>query len=499
MTADASSTWSSLLDLLHPSGRAGEVSVLGGGRLPPFLWGPILHSAADTERSDAILVVPDSRECRTPAWLAEAAVTVGRRLAPDGVAYAVVPPRWRWRFLRLLRREGLVIDSANVHLRAGSSSYYIIPCDAWMAAHTLWTTSLRPVARHLAAFAAVVATPDALLQHTCADVGVAVRRPGARPLFQWTCAIAPAAGLRTAMIRTKQRGNNTTAVITLFQQRSRVPLFTLKVPITPASEVARRHEAEMIDALEPAATRAGALLPSAHVVDLRYGRWLLCSHVVPGISAAAALASSPARLSRVVADLAAWLARWSVLTERAGAAHPDPLERDVLRPARALAPFISSGAEYVSWLRRECEQASGSALPVVATHNDLTMTNVLLSSESGLGVLDWESAREDGLPLVDLFYAAADARAATSGYRDRTAAFLDTCDPHSEYGHLVTDLAARLCEAVRLPQRLMMLLRHASALQHAADEQREPRPGPQPYLDLVQWLWRAERARGAAA
>lgn len=488
-----------MLDLLHPSGSAGDVSIVGSRTSSPVIWEPADRTSADGDMSDAILVFPDDTECGSRSWLQDAAAAVARRLAPDGVAYVVLPPRSRRRFLRLVHRHGLVLAGANMHVRSGSSSYYAIPCDARVAAHALQTMPVRAATRHLASLVAIAAVPDIVLQSTWTDVGMVVRRPNARPLFDWTRAITPAAGVRTAIIRTKRRGDLTTAVLTLFERRSGLPLSTLKVPVSRASEAARRREAAMIESLEPAAARAGASLPSAEVVSLRHGRWLLCSHVLPGMSAAAMLASSPHRLPRVVANLGAWLARWSALTQRPACADAARLEREILQPARMLASRIPGGEEYLSWLQCACERFTGVPMPFVATHNDLTMSNILLSDcDSQLGVLDWESASVDGLPLVDFFYAAADARAAAAGYRDRTAAFIETFDERAPYACFVRDLAARLCEAVRLPQQTAILLRHASALQHAVDEHRERRPGPQPFLEMVRWMWRTDAQRAAA-
>ena len=47
-------------------------------------------------------------------------------------------------------------------------------------------------------------------------------------------------------------------------------------------------------------------------------------------------------------------------------------------------------------------------MAITAAHNDLTMANVLTSRE-GIGILDWEAAVADGLPMTDLWYALADA------------------------------------------------------------------------------------------
>jgi hypothetical protein len=53
-------------------------------------------------------------------------------------------------------------------------------------------------------------------------------------------------------------------------------------------------------------------------------------------------------------------------------------------------------------------------VPAVVQHNDLGSWNIVIEA-SGFTVLDWESARERGLPLWDLFYFLADALAVLDG------------------------------------------------------------------------------------
>lgn len=46
-------------------------------------------------------------------------------------------------------------------------------------------------------------------------------------------------------------------------------------------------------------------------------------------------------------------------------------------------------------------------LPLVVEHRDLSPWNVVVDDAGGLGVLDWESSVEDGLPLLDVLYFVA--------------------------------------------------------------------------------------------
>ena len=133
----------------------------------------------------------------------------------------------------------------------------------------------------------------------------------------------------------------------------------------------------------------------------------------------------------MLARVAPWLERWNAATAVPGTVDEVLLERELLRPAAALAPLLPEGDRYEAWLRQRAERWDGSPIPLVAAHHDLTMTNVLLTPSGGIGVVDWASARERSLPLVDLAYAMADATAAATGYLDRAAAFAGADAPSS--------------------------------------------------------------------
>lgn len=80
-----------------------------------------------------------------------------------------------------------------------------------------------------------------------------------------------------------------------------------------------------------------------------------------------------------------------------GAPLAEPLER--VRRAHALSPL---GRELVSQVEAELREAAETEVPGVCEHGDFWMGNVLVHGE-GLAVVDWEDARAEGLPYMDLF------------------------------------------------------------------------------------------------
>ena len=108
---------------------------------------------------------------------------------------------------------------------------------------------------------------------------------------------------------------------------------------------------------------------------------------------------------------------------------------------------------------------------LVAVHQDLTMANVLVDDDR-LGIVDWASARPEGLPLMDFFYAALDARAAVDGYRDRSAAFRQCFMHGGDWYDLVAGLERRVAEELSLARDAADLAFHECWRHHAANEAR---------------------------
>lgn len=123
-----------------------------------------------------------------------------------------------------------------------------------------------------------------------------------------------------------------------------------------------------------------------------------------------------------------WLECWNRATVTWRRIDDLDLEAELLVPARLLAPSLEGGTEYASWLESQSRRIRGLRVPFVATHNDLTMWNVLVDSGPALGVVDWEMSREAGLPLVDFYYAAVDVAMCTKRIRARSEGYAACVD-----------------------------------------------------------------------
>jgi len=237
---------------------------------------------------------------------------------------------------------------------------------------------------------------------------------------------------------------------------------------------ARREltEGRALAELGPAARAAGADVPEVVEEGELGGRPLLVMTGVEGRPASALLAERRDRHDALVERIADWLLRWNVATAAETTFSRELLERELLAPARA-AELPDS---YLSELERMGRAVEGRPVRLVAAHNDLTSANVLVARGGGLAVVDWDTAAAHALPLADLFYALADAEAATGGFADRVAAFFAA--PRGEHER-------RLRDALGLDEAVADLCFHACWLRHAANETLRPEQEARPFLEIV--------------
>jgi hypothetical protein len=242
-----------------------------------------------------------------------------------------------------------------------------------------------------------------------------------------------------------------------------------------AGPPARREltEARALTELGPAARAAGADVPEVVEEGELRGRPLLVTTGVEGRPASVLLAERPDRRDALVARIADWLLRWNLATATEATLSRELLEREVLDPARALGLLVPE-------LERLARTAEGRSVKLVAAHNDLTTANVLVARDDRLGVVDWDTAAPRALPLADLFYAVADAEAATHGFADRAAATSVEHERRFKHALGLDDAVADLCF-------------HACWLRHAANESLRDQE-TRPFLEIARTV-AAQRIR----
>jgi phosphotransferase family enzyme len=293
-------------------------------------------------------------------------------------------------------------------------------------------------------------------------------------------------GDREMVAATSWRGEEGATTLFLFGVDDQAPTTVTK--LAPVSRgAALRHEAGILGQLGPAAESAGARVP--HVIEFSEidGRGSLILSSLVGQSASVLLRRRPGELAKLLDKISDWLERWSAATRSEAELTRALCEELILGPARALALEMANGCAYTAWLERACEPLVGCAVPFVSAHYDLTMSNVLVDGEGRIGVVDWEEARANGLPLADFWYSACDALVA-AGDLDRPTAFAQCFATARGRSELIEAHERQLRSVVGGPSGWIDLCFHACWLQHGANEQARPWGDERPFLEVVNRL-----------
>jgi len=471
----------SVLEFLLPDGRADTVGVLGSGT-PSLLRPP---SPPVEPPWDIIVVAPSEREARSRSWADATARAAARSVSSDGLVYVLAPVITRIRLGHALRQAGLSVTSGMLHLPDKGTSQVLLSLDRKALQEVAGRLVAPGVGRTALRVGAALGAGRWLRCHPTA--ALLARRPRARPLGEWLT--IPGAGTIADLlvaIRVRRHAHRERVVLhlQLIDGRPGVAKAVLR-PEASGGEI--RVEAKALADLAPPARAAGAEAPSCRVVELAPGRDVLVQEVVDGAPAAWTLSHADAAFEPLIVQLGAWLARWGSATRVVRRPGADFFRRMVLDPATGLAERLPDGAGYLRWLEGRCRLVEGMEVPLVATHGDLTMSNILLRSDGRLGIVDWEAAEPTGLPLTDFYYSVVDAAAAHGNYRDWPGAFERCFRLEGPTMTVVRRVGQRLARALEVTDEVATLAFHACWLRHAANERQKRAPGePTPFLRHLQ-------------
>ena len=461
------------LELLHPRGIVRRSIVIGAG-CPSALCPSAGLRADDVSDCDLVVVAPSKREARSRRWRRGAARRAADAVATDGLVYLIAPCQGRGALRAALLAAGLRRGPSFLHVPTFAASGLVVPVERGAAAYALANLVALPKWKRRLALGIIGSLRLSVLERTIAHVGLVLQRPGASAPAAWlfdgpTGVVVVRLGWRRCLRR---------ALVLGFARGHPNPGRVAKIAPDDTEASALRQFA-------PTAQVAGATVPiPLEIRELGASRAVVQT-AVAGRPAALILGDDPKQLGPVLDRLTRWLDAWNRRTLRETKVGMNCLEREVLAPAAQLSPALRGGQAYVEWLERSCERAVGSRLPLVTTHNDLTMWNVLLIRDR-LGIVDWYDARDAGLPLTDYCYALVDAVAASGGYADRVAAF-ERCFSHS---NRVSSLAEAFPYLAGTDPVALELCFHACWVHHALNESRaeEPGSGGRPFLAIVQSL-----------
>lgn len=475
----------STLELFHPAGTAPRVLVLGGRCPPAVVEGS--SQVGEAGSADIVVVAPTVEECRAAGWLARAARSAADALDEDGVGFVLAPHPWRLRLLRAVRRRGLVTGPTILHLPDLASSRYLVAAEHTAARYATACLVPRSSWRGRAASFAVRIPGGPRLIAQADLASVVARRRGAAPLFRWLSDAAGQVPPERVVVSRTWRAEGGSFTVSVVDDGAAGPRVVARVGSGPPAAREAMGEARALETFGPAAEAAGATLPRPLGSSELQGVPVLVETGVPGRVAASTLSERPRAVPAVLDRVLAWLLRWNRATATAATLTPALLGGEVLAPARLVAPAVPSGDAYLKLLEGLCREVEDAPVTLAAAHDDLTMTNVLLARNGSIGIVDWDTAREGALPLVDFFYVIVDAYAASERYVDRARAFADCFSAAGRHAHAVRARQASFERAVGVTPGVLALSFHACWLHHAANELERGEAGG-PFVAIVRQL-----------
>ena len=186
----------------------------------------------------------------------------------------------------------------------------------------------------------------------------------------------------------------------LFAPDATVPELVLKMTRDPAFNNRLENEVATLRLLEGVDLGPSVEVPRASSLRSAAGLAIAVESSVDGEPFAAKASMEPD--DPALATAVDWLTRLGVATR---APAPPAALRDALTTNldRCTKLYDLTSRER-AFLAARIERVVDLGCPTVLMHGDPGTWNLLLTSDSRLGILDWEAAEPDGLPLWDLFH-----------------------------------------------------------------------------------------------
>jgi hypothetical protein len=441
------------LELVLPSGAAESIRVLGSG-CPDDLV-PIARIAGPNGDADLVVVAPHARDGRTASSADRLAREALLRLRPGGVAIVIGTSRIRRALERRLSAAGLVPRLTFAHTRIGAATG-LASFEGGALEHA---DGHAPAVR-----ARVSSTPLFGPRASRLGAGSLVLANGEIELAAWLrpSGTPPLEGL---YLRPSWRGRHGTVTATGIAGGR--PVVVGKLGLGTRSAGVGGIEGDALRRLGPSARAAGAVVPELlGLVDVGDRAASLLSPI-PGRPLAERIRGRTRALA-AAERVAAWLGAWCSTTYAKGSA-ASALAAEIEAPLTELESEL--GLAFLDDVRRLASAIRDDESSLCARHGDLTLWNILVG-RGRIGVVDWESALENALPLSDLPYLLVDAVSAGDRYRARTRAFAACFLPGGDCASWASDLMARTATTAGVAQHELELATHACWLRHAADERR---------------------------
>ena len=174
----------------------------------------------------------------------------------------------------------------------------------------------------------------------------------------------------------------------------------VRLPLTPAALASESRNAEALRALTDE-QRAPVRAPMA-LADGEYrGRRYYVESVAPGAPIGPAIRAG--RLETFIGQIEDLLDQLNPHSDRAslGSLDGQLYEREVVTPLETLAAVIPDERDRTGLAAYFADRLRGATLAFGQSHGDFSVSNIFHADGEICGLIDWESARQDGMPIID--------------------------------------------------------------------------------------------------
>lgn len=246
------------------------------------------------------------------------------------------------------------------------------------------------------------------------------------------------------------------------------PRLAVKFARVPEAEPGLAHEAHVLRALERDHAQLQGV-PRVLAVGRRAGLLAVAETAILGSPLLSTL--TPATFPRLAADVTRWLVELAATDSRQSCADcwPRLVQEPLDEFERRFGDIVDAGV--VPLVRARLQVLK--ALPVVCEHRDCSPWNIVVRADGTPGLLDWESAERQGLPVLDLVYFLANAAFVMEGALEngRTReVYGRMLDPGTASGRVAAECLSEYAGQLGLNPALLPQLRLLCWIVHARSD-----------------------------
>jgi len=248
--------------------------------------------------------------------------------------------------------------------------------------------------------------------------------------FAYLVSLAGRAGIDLSGYRfgvsMRGQGNSNKVIFYLFDQKSRMPKFVIKVTRGPQFNSRLENEYRMLSLLKERQCIDAQTYPEPLFFDYHNNLAVLGMRAIEGEPFR--LRTKATSACPIALDAIARIAQLGTSSADNSVASPKDVSATLFELFGQFNQIYKLSDDHRTFLAKQIEKIAGSrhAFPLVVQHGDPGTWNMLVSKQGKIILIDWESGEPQGMPLWDLFYflrAYASWVSRKQGRRDNLTSF----------------------------------------------------------------------------